>query len=79
MESVINIAIEYQDIFLAGIKITIIISLLACLFGLLLGIILAFMKLSKYKILRWIAGAYVEIVRGTPTVSYTHLRAHETS
>lgn len=37
MESVINIAIEYQDIFLAGIKITIIISLLACLFGLLFG------------------------------------------
>lgn len=66
MESVINIAIEYQDIFLAGIKITIIISLLACLFGLLLGIILSFMKLSKYKILRWIAVAYVEIVRGTP-------------
>lgn len=24
------------------------------------------MKLSKYKILRWIAVAYVEIVRGTP-------------
>lgn len=68
MELVWNTAIQYEDIFLAGIKITIIISLLSCFFGLLLGILLAFMKLSDWKGLRWVAAVYVEVIRGTPVL-----------
>ena len=49
-------------------KITIIISLLSCFFGLLLGIILAFMKISGIKVLQWISTAYVEVIRGTPVL-----------
>ena len=66
MDLVLDTAIKYNDIFMAGIKITIIISFLACVFGLLLGILLAFMKISGVKILEWIATVYVEIIRGTP-------------
>ena len=66
MDLVIDTAVKYNDIFMSGAKITIIISLLSCFFGLLLGIILAFMKISGIKILQAIATVYVEIIRGTP-------------
>ena len=52
MDLVIDTAVKYNDIFMSGAKITIIISLLSCFFGLLLGIILAFMKISGIKILQ---------------------------
>ena len=55
MDLVIDTAVKYNDIFMSGAKITIIISLLSCFFGLLLGIILAFMKISGIKILQAIA------------------------
>ena len=66
MDMVIDTAVKYNDIFMSGVKITIIISLLSCFFGLLLGIILAFMKISGIKVLQWISTAYVEVIRGTP-------------
>ena len=68
MDMVLDTAVKYNDIFLSGVKITIIISLLSCFFGLLLGIILAFMKISGIKVLQWISTAYVEVIRGTPVL-----------
>ena len=68
MDLVIDTAVKYNDIFMSGAKITIIISLLSCFFGLLLGIILAFMKISGIKILQAISTVYVEIIRGTPVL-----------
>lgn len=66
MDVVIDTAVKYNDIFMSGIKVTIVISIMSCFFGLLLGIILAFMKISGVKVLQFIATAYVEIIRGTP-------------
>lgn len=68
MDMVIDTAVKYNDIFMSGVKITIIISLISCFFGLLLGIVLAFMKISGIKILQAIASVYVEIIRGTPVL-----------
>lgn len=68
MDSVVMTAIQYKDIFFAGIKITIIISLLSCFFGLIVGMVLAFMKLSDIRVVRWMSATYVEIVRGTPVL-----------
>lgn len=66
MDMVIDTAVKYNDIFMSGIKVTIVISIMSCFFGLLLGIVLAFMKISGVKVLQAIATAYVEIIRGTP-------------
>lgn len=68
MDLIIDTAVKYNDVFMSGIKVTIIISLFSCLFGLILGIILAFMKISGVKILQAIAGVYVEVIRGTPVL-----------
>lgn len=66
MDLVIDTAVKYNDIFMSGIKVTIVISIMSCFFGLLLGIVLAFMKISGIKLLQFFATAYVEIIRGTP-------------
>ena len=54
--------------FLNGLEVTLVLSLFSVILGLLLGMIIAFGKLSKVKILRWISNAYVDIIRGTPTM-----------
>ena len=57
--------------FYTGIKLTIIISFLSVLFGVVFGALLTLMKRSKFKIgkvkpLSMLATAYIEIIRGTP-------------
>ena len=67
MDIVLETAVKYNDIFMAGAKITIIISFLSCFFGLFLGVILAFMKISGVKILQAVAA----VCRGHPRHSGT--------
>ncbi|HDI8056145.1 TPA: ABC transporter permease subunit [Staphylococcus aureus] len=57
---------KYASFFLKGIKITILISLIGVALGSILGAFVALMKLSKIKIISWIASIYIEILRGTP-------------
>lgn len=54
--------------FASGLGYTLLISLFAVLLGLVLGVLAAFGRLSKFKPVKWIAGAYVDIIRGTPTM-----------
>ncbi|HDD5442349.1 TPA: ABC transporter permease subunit [Staphylococcus aureus] len=57
---------KYGSFFLKGIKITILISLIGVALGSILGAFVALMKLSKIKIISWVASIYIEILRGTP-------------
>ena len=63
-----KILVKYKMLLIGGVKITVIISVLTILFGLLFGILMAFMKMSKVRLLRWFANAYVEFIRGTPVL-----------
>ena len=54
--------------FVSGLGYTLLISLFSVLLGLAIGIIMALMRLSKSKILRFISGVYIDIIRGTPTM-----------
>ncbi len=51
---------------LGGLKWTIIITAAGLFFGFILGVSTGMMKVSKYKVLQRIAGAYIECIRGTP-------------
>ncbi len=51
-----------------GLGNTLQIALFAALLGMVLGCLLALMRLSKWAPLRGIAGAYIDIIRGTPVV-----------
>ncbi len=51
---------------LHGIWITIKISVLAALLTFVIGVVIAFMKLSSYQFLKDIASVYIAVIRGTP-------------
>ncbi len=68
MGELINIAIKYRMLLLNGAKITLIVSILTIIFGLICGILMAFMKMSRIQILKIFANVYVEFIRGTPVL-----------
>ncbi len=51
-----------------GIPQTLLVSLFALILGILFGLILALVRTSRSKVLRFLTGLYIEIVRGTPMV-----------
>ena len=64
-------AFLYQDrwrLYLDGLGVTVSITLGAICISTVLGMVLCLMKLSKYKILRLPAQAYIDIIRGIPVV-----------
>lgn len=57
---------RYIPMLLDGVRMTILLTLVAVCIGVVLGLVAALMKMSRFKILRVIATSYIEIVRGTP-------------
>ncbi|YCA42797.1 amino acid ABC transporter permease [Bacillus sp. JZ8] len=53
---------------LQGIQVTLQIVVLAALIGFVFGIILALCKISRFKVLAWLANIYTSVFRGTPLV-----------
>lgn len=60
---------DRYKLLLEGMGVTIKISLLALIFGLLIGFFIAICSLSKSKILRFIGKVYTDVIRGTPSVT----------
>ncbi|MCM3290797.1 amino acid ABC transporter permease [Paenibacillus sp. MER 180] len=52
--------------FVSGAGITVLLSAISVLFGLLLGVAIVLMRMSKIKPLKWFAVTYIEVFRGTP-------------
>ncbi len=52
-----------------GIGVTIKVSLLAVVIGVLIGFVIALCNLSKNKLLKAIGGVYTDVIRGTPSVT----------
>lgn len=61
-------AIMWPNVVLVGMKNTIIYTLLAFVFGLVVGLLIAMMKLSTIGPYRWFANGYVELFRGLPAL-----------
>ena len=57
---------KYWPYFLTGARNTIMLAIFTVLLGTIIGVIIALMRLSKSKIVSFIAAAYTEIIRGTP-------------
>ena len=68
------IAEQRYLMYLDGLKMTLLVSLLAIILGVALGTILALMRMTaerrgKSTLLSKIAYVYIDIIRGTPTVT----------
>ncbi len=66
LEKMIKIWASYSGVYLAGLWGTIWISLVTVLIGTILGILIAIMKLSKFRPLEILVDIYIEVIRGTP-------------
>ncbi len=53
---------------LKGLKVTVSISVISLLIGMLIGLISCLFGLSKIPVLRWISNIYIWIIRGTPMI-----------
>ena len=72
----IDFLIKYSSYFIKGTGVTLFISLFGVIFGTLMGVGLALMRLSNNKILKSISGAYIEVIRGTPLILQVFLVYH---
>ena len=57
---------KYSYVFVEGVKWTLILTVITVFFGTLLGMVTAFMKMSRSFILNAIVTVYIEIIRGAP-------------
>ena len=57
---------KYFDWLVSGVKVTIQLSALSIALAFLLGLIIAVMRMSKVRPVRWIAHGYLEFFRNTP-------------
>ena len=65
--NLIEIWQKYWKLFLLeGLKNTLILTCISVALGTVLGAVVALMRMSKSKILRFISSFYIEVIRGTP-------------
>lgn len=63
-----SILTNYIDLFLEGLKITIIVSVIALICSFILGTLIAVMRIAPFKLLNWVGTAYVEFIRNIPVL-----------
>ena len=66
INNIFKIINKYFGLFLEGLGATLLLTLITVIIGTILGTLLATMKLSKNKVLKSIASAYIEVIRGIP-------------
>lgn len=57
---------RYPMFFVEGVMNTLVLAFFSVIFGTVLGTFIVMLKMSPFKILRFLANAYIEIIRGTP-------------
>lgn len=66
IEKIFKILDKYGSVFLDGLWGTLWISAVVLVFGIVLGLLVAVVRMTKLKPVRWVGNVYVEILRGTP-------------
>jgi len=65
-DNIVRLITRYGSQFLVGTGYTLLLSLITVVFGVVVGSLLALLKRSGFVVLRFIATAYIEVIRGTP-------------
>ncbi|MFY4774075.1 amino acid ABC transporter permease [Metabacillus sp. RGM 3146] len=60
--------IESKDVFIQAMLLTLELTVVSILVGIVIGLFFAFLKLSKFKVLGYISDIYIYLVRGTPLI-----------
>lgn len=71
IENMIRVWDKYWILFMQGLGVTLLLSLITVIMGCILGFLLTLLRMSRFRIVRFrplnaVAATYVEIIRGTP-------------
>ena len=66
MGKIVKLLAKYDPVYLSGLWGTLWISAVTVLLGLVLGMLVALMRMSRSKLLNAVSGVYIEVLRGTP-------------
>ena len=65
--NIVKLMNEYWHVFLVqGVKNTLILTAISVAMGTVLGSLVALLKMSKFRIVRFLVTVYIEVIRGTP-------------
>ncbi|MGE7983292.1 amino acid ABC transporter permease [Solibacillus sp. NPDC093137] len=64
----LEVLVDTKDIFLKAMLLTLELTVVSILIGIVIGLFFALMKISKFKVLELISDIYVFLVRGTPLI-----------
>ena len=67
MDKIIKILAKYYSVFLKGLGGTMWLAGVTLLAGTVLGLLVAFLRMSKFKPLSGLTAIYIQILRGTPS------------
>lgn len=68
MDKIFGLLEKYYPVYLQGLWGTLWISAVTVLCGTALGLLVAILRMGRSKVLKAIAGGYIEVLRGTPTL-----------
>lgn len=72
--NIVKIMGQYWQVFLiTGVTNTLILTSISVALGTVLGAFVAMMKMSKYRIVRFLVSIYIEVIRGTPILLQLYL------
>lgn len=67
VSNIVKVWTNYWQLFLfEGLRYTLIFSAVSVVIGVLLGVIVAVLKMSRFKLIRFLISIYIEVIRGTP-------------
>lgn len=64
--SLFDLLVEYSDVLIAGLGITLKLTIIGIIFASLIGVVCALINVSHNKYLKIITNIYINIIRGTP-------------
>ncbi len=67
-EWIVDIFAQYHSFYFEGLKFTVLLGVVSIVFGVLLGVLVALLRISRIGPLRWIAAAYIDFLRSTPSI-----------
>ncbi|WP_018752800.1 amino acid ABC transporter permease [Paenibacillus sanguinis] len=62
----ISMFVEYRSYFLAGVQYTLLLAAISVVCGFILGLGIAMLRMSSWRVVRFFGHAWVEFLRGTP-------------
>lgn len=73
IQTMIMLLQRYSNLFLEGVRYTLFLAFITVSIGTVIGTLLALCKMCRFKLISFLASAYIEVLRGTPLLLQLYL------